>query len=117
MKTYITVEGLKIYARHGVLEQERRAGNLFDVTIRLGYDFLKAAKTDSLENTINYAEVVEIAQSEMSQPSKLLENVAWRIYEAITLRWPEIEEGQIRITKLHPPISAQTDGCSVEMHW
>ena len=29
MTTSIAIEGLKIYAYHGILEQERRVGNLF----------------------------------------------------------------------------------------
>lgn len=43
MKTYIDIERMQIRAHHGVLEQEKRVGNLFEVSVRLFYDFSEAA--------------------------------------------------------------------------
>ena len=66
MKTYIDIERMQIRAHHGVLEQEKRVGNLFEVSVRLFYDFSEAAATDSVENTVNYAEAVDIVRGIMA---------------------------------------------------
>lgn len=85
----ISLEGLNIYARHGVMEQERKVGNRFVVDISLSYPpALEAARTDTLGSTINYAELVAIIKETMETPSLLLENVALRIRQTVMSRWP-----------------------------
>ena len=77
----ISLEGLNIYARHGVMEQERKVGNRFVVDISLSYPpALEAARTDTLDSTINYAELAAIIKETMETPSFLLE--MWRYASA-----------------------------------
>ncbi len=110
----IAVKGLKLRARHGVGQQERIVGNDFEVSIWL--DVPKAdcaAVTDSLDDTINYAELVDIAQQQMSIPSMLIEHAAGRIAKAIRTRFgDDVADGEVTVSKLAPPISAQLDSVS-----
>lgn len=118
MTVTISVEGLRLHAHHGVMEQERVVGNEFEVTVRLRYPALHAVETDSLDATINYAEVCDVIKEQMQQPSQLLEHVAGRIRKALLSRFPRIEDGHISITKLSPPITCvQLDGVSVCLDW
>lgn len=100
----IDIEGLRLFGRHGVLEQERTVGNEFVVDITIFYPAARAAETDDIDLTLNYAEVVEIAKEEFEIPSKLIENVALRIARRLRGQWPRIDSGSVSVAKLSPPI-------------
>lgn len=108
MKATIEVDRLRVWARHGVMAQERVVGNEFEVSVTLDYPpALKAVESDRVEDTLNYAVVIEIIQQVMSEPSSLIEHVAGRIKDAILAVYPEITSGRISVSKLAPPVAAQ----------
>lgn len=118
MKATIEIDRLRVWARHGVLEQERVVGNEFEVSVRLDYPpALKAVETDCVDDTLNYAVVIELIQSVMAEPSALLEHVAGRIKDAVMERYPAIEAGKITVTKLAPPVSAQISAASFSLEF
>ena len=51
---YIHLNGLKLYAYHGVFPQENRIGAEYTLNLRLKTDFSHAAENDCLEGTVNY---------------------------------------------------------------
>ena len=104
---------MKFYAYHGVLEQERRVGNTFVVDLTLTAPLEKAVQSDQLEDTINYAEVYELTKREMNIPSQLLEHVAGRICRALRHHFPQIEQIEIRVSKLNPPFGGDVHSASV----
>lgn len=115
----IAINGLRLWAKHGVFDQERRVGNEFEVTLRLDVPASDAAMdTDNLDDTINYAEVVEIIKSEMSIPSRLIEHVAGRIHRSLEARFPgQIAGGELTVSKLAPPIPAELVSVSFTTRW
>ncbi|MCF2660139.1 dihydroneopterin aldolase [Parabacteroides distasonis] len=113
MTTKITLQTMKFYAYHGVLEQERRVGNTFVVDLTLTAPLEKAVQSDQLEDTINYAEVYELTKQEMNIPSQLLEHVAGRICRALRHHFPQIEQIEIRVSKLNPPFGGDVHSASV----
>ena len=113
MTTKITLQAMKFYAYHGVLEQERRVGNTFVVDLTLTAPLEKAVQSDLLEDTINYAEVYELTKQEMNIPSQLLEHVAGRICRALRHHFPQIEQIEIRVSKLNPPFGGDVHSASV----
>ncbi|MCI6875947.1 MAG: dihydroneopterin aldolase [Parabacteroides sp.] len=113
MTTKITLQAMKFYAYHGVLEQERRVGNTFVVDLTLTAPLEKAVQSDQLEDTINYAEVYELTKQEMNIPSQLLEHVAGRICRALRHHFPQIEQIEIRVSKLNPPFGGDVHSASV----
>lgn len=72
---------------------------------------------DILEDTVNYAEVVEIAKAEMAVPSRLLEHVVGRIRNAVMRRFPQITGGRIALRKLRPPICAELSAAGFAYEW
>ena len=117
MTTSIAIEGLKIYAYHGILEQERRVGNLFEVSLSITYDFSKAIESDSLDDTISYAYLCALIRREMSIASGLLEHVAGRIMKAVRNNFSTITHGCVTVKKLTPPISMQMNAVGVKIEW
>ena len=111
---YVRLDGLRFYARHGVLPQETKVGAEFTVDLRLAADFSCAAETDELEGTLNYAEVFERVKAEMEISSKLLEHVAYRIARRLLHDFPALTEVQIGVYKQNPPMGADARRVGVE---
>ncbi len=115
MTTKIILENLKIYAYHGVLSEETKIGTYYIINAELQADLEKAAQTDHLADTINYAEVNEIIHQEMAVPSQLLEHVIGRMISKIETQFPQVTKIKIKLTKTRPPMQGEMDGVSVEI--
>lgn len=113
----IEIVGLRLYAHHGVDPQETKIGNEFEVSVALRFDPEAPMRTDRLDLTLNYAEITDIIKAEMAFPSKLLENVTFRIFTRLTHRYPHILGGSISIYKLHPPISTPMQKAGFTFSW
>ncbi|MBR3445729.1 MAG: dihydroneopterin aldolase [Prevotella sp.] len=113
--SYIYLDNVRFHAYHGVLEQERKTGGDFLVSLRVGFPIEKAMCSDDVSDTLNYAALYEMVKKEITVPSKLLENVAYRICRKMTEAYPEIESVELKITKKNPPMGADCDGAGVEM--
>ena len=115
--TSIQICGLRVHARHGVLPQEAIVGNLYELNIRLDFEAEHAMRTDRLDLSINYADVVDLVVKEMQFPSKLLEHVAFNLHSAIMFRYPRITGGSITVYKHNPPIAAEIDKVGFTFSW
>lgn len=115
MSSKIYLRNVRFHAFHGVLPQEGIVGNDYLVNLVLDYDFSSALKTDDFQGTLNYAEVYQKVREEMAVPSKLLEHVAGRIAHRLFSDFPEIQKLQLSITKVNPPMGADSDGAGVEV--
>ncbi len=107
MKTSINLSDIRLFAYHGVLEQERKAGNNYIVNIHLDADLSLACESDNVEDTINYALVYNIVEEEMKIPSNLLEHVAMRILKSIKSTFPQVVRLEVRIAKNNPPVRGE----------
>lgn len=117
MTTYIEIKEARFYAFHGVMEQERRVGGYFIVTLRVGYDWRRAAETDDVCDTLDYSRLFDIVSREMAVASNLLERVAGRIAQAIEKEFPAVSSIDLWVTKENPPMGADCNGAGVEGHW
>ena len=117
MKTSIFLDEVRFHAFHGVMPQERAVGADFTVWLKVGYDFVKAAESDELIDTISYADLYEVVRAEMDKPSQLLEHVVLRIVKAVAARWPRIDTIDLRLAKDNPPMGADCKGAGVEIHY
>ena len=111
----IFLTGVRLYAFHGVMEQERRVGGWFTVSLRVGYDFSKAMETDCVADTISYADLLLVVKREMAHPSQLLEHVAGRIARAVVSEFKAVETVRVTVVKENPPMGACCDGAGVEV--
>lgn len=114
----IEINRLQVYAYHGVLAQENRIGNLFEISIKLYYPIQRAMINDNISGTLNYAEIINLIKEVMNKPSHLIENVIERIRVALITNYPLIEGGKITIAKLSPPIAnTQVESVAVSYEW
>ena len=108
---------MRFHAFHGVLPQERVVGGDYEVDLRVRYPLAKAITSDQVEDTLNYASLYSLVEREMKQPSSLLEHVSGRIAEAVSKAFPKVLSIDLTLTKLNPPMGADCDGASVEIHF
>lgn len=111
--TKIRMGGLRFFARHGVLPQETEVGAMFTVDLVIETDFTRAAMTDTLDESISYADVFDCVKSEMERPSKLLENVIKRIGERILRDFDTANCVSVALYKENPPMGADCDRVGV----
>lgn len=113
----IILDGMKFYSFHGVMPQENTVGAEYKISLDIETDFSIAAETDSLEGTINYAEIYEAVKHEMSIPSKLLEHLAYRISKRLFNDFPAIKSIGISIFKENPPMGAESKAVGIKVKY
>jgi len=113
--TTIFLENVIFYAYHGIIPQETTVGNTFIINLTIKGDFIKSMETDDVADTISYADIYEVVKQEMSIPSKLLEHVCGRIMKRLFQDFPAIEEVNIKLSKLNPPMGADIDSAGIEI--
>ncbi|MGZ3919233.1 MAG: dihydroneopterin aldolase [Bacteroidia bacterium] len=111
----INIEGIKLYAFHGCLEEEAKIGGNYIVDVYMVTDFSDAAKTDDLSKTIDYCAIYAICKKEMAIRSKLIEQVCERIFNTIRAEFKTIDHLHVKLTKLLPPMNGDVEKVSVEM--
>lgn len=115
MKNIINIEGIKLYAYHGCLEEEAKIGANYMVDVFMETNFTEAAESDDLSLTIDYCAIYEIAKKQMAIRSKLIEQVCMRIFDEVKERYPEIIKLKVKVTKLLPPMNGNVEKVSVVM--
>ncbi len=111
----IEIEDMEFYAYHGHYEEERIVGNRFLLNLRIEADCSKAAKTDNINDALNYQTVYKIICSQMQIKSHLLENIAQRILDSLYENIQGINKATIKVRKMNPPMGGQIRSVSVEM--
>lgn len=109
----ILVEGIKIYAYHGCLEEEGKIGTNYIVDITMETDFTQAAITDDLSKTIDYVDVYNIVKKEMAIRAKLIEHVGLRIINQLKKDFLTLQKVEVKVTKLNPPMNGNVEKVSI----
>jgi dihydroneopterin aldolase len=113
MEHRIEVKGIKLYAFHGCLPEEKKIGGKYVVDVMLNTSFEKASITDELSDTIDYVLINRIVKEEMSIPSKLIEHVGQRIIVRIKNECVNLFGVTLTIRKISPPINGDVDEVSI----
>lgn len=109
----IRIEGLRAHAHHGVLEQERREGQLFVVDVTVWLPLGPAAAADDLGATIHYGRLAEeIVRAVERDPVDLIETVAERVAQLV-LAHPAARRTEVTVHKPNAPVDPPFDDISV----
>ena len=116
MNYELHIANLCLHANHGVMEQERRVGADFLVSLTAQMEVTEDAYCeDRLTGTVSYADVIEVIKTEMSVPSNLLEHVAYRTAQKLLKRFSAIQSVTLRIDKQNPPCGVTADAIGVTL--
>jgi dihydroneopterin aldolase len=111
----IEVSGLSLYTHHGVSEAEREVGQRLVIDLRLDVGETDATVTDSIADTVDYAEVCQLVALIAQQRShKTLERLCSTIANRLLADY-ELEGVWVKATKPEPPIALSVDEVSVEV--
>jgi dihydroneopterin aldolase len=95
----IELQGIELFAFHGVLEGERREGQRFLVDLELELADETASTTDAIEDAVDYRDVVSavVAVSD-DRAHHLLEAFATAIADSLVERFP-LTRARVRVRK------------------
>ncbi|MBQ2974065.1 MAG: dihydroneopterin aldolase [Clostridia bacterium] len=113
----ILVRGLKIFAYHGVNEEEKIDGQSFVFDIDAFVDISVPCKTDDVEETVSYAKIIkETTKIFTSQKDDLLERAAQRVADGLFESFDKIQSLRILLKKPEAPIKADFEYVGVEIY-
>jgi len=111
----IEIAGLSLYTHHGVSEAEREVGQRLVIDLRLDVGETDATVTDSIEDTVDYAEVCQLVALVAQQRShRTLERLCSTIADRLLADY-ELEAVWVKATKPEPPIALSVEEVSVEV--
>ncbi len=111
----IAIEGMEFYAYHGFHPEEQLIGGRYRLDVYVHLNTKAVVESDELGDTINYETIYRIAKLEMNKPSKLIETVAQRIVNRIKSIFEKVEQLQLRLSKLDPPVGGTVARTYIEL--
>jgi len=111
----IEVNGIRVFAYHGCLDEEARIGGHYLVDVHVEGDLTEAERTDDLDRTVDYGRVVAIVHEQMAERSKLIEHVAARILSGLKAEWPQHGPWRVRMVKERPPIDGDVEAAAITL--
>ncbi|MFN3905557.1 dihydroneopterin aldolase [Acinetobacter junii] len=110
----IIIEGLKVDTVIGCFNWERQIIQPLMLDLTIHNDLNQAAQSDELDDTLNYAQICELAAQVIQQAKpKLIEHAARLVLEKLFLVFPSIESIIITIRK--PAIIAQANAVGIRL--
>ena len=111
----IIVKGIRFHGHHGTSECERQVGQKYEVDVELICSLARAGKTDNLEHTVDYAQVVDlIVETGTEKSYHLIEALAESSASKVLNRFP-VDEVRVTVKKLSPPIEQSIPHVAVEI--
>ena len=111
----IEIEGMEFFAYHGHYKAEQIVGNRFLVDISVETNTDVAAKSDDLEDAVDYQKIYKLVKKEMAEKSHLLEHIAQRIINTVTDNFKQIYNIRVKISKMNPPMGGMIKKVSVTL--
>jgi len=111
----IRIKSLKVEARHGVYEFERKKDSTFELDIEIYLPLEKSGQSDKLDDTIDYGDIVSIATKAFAEKNyNLVEAAAESVCEKL-LDALNVAKVILRVRKPHAPIDADFDTIELEL--
>ncbi len=112
----IIIENLKVFAHHGVYQEENEKGQNFYLSATLETNTRNAGTLDDLDLSTNYGEVCTFLHRYVTEHTyKLIETVAEKTAEAVLLRFPLIRQITLEVRKPEAPIALPFESVSVQI--
>ncbi len=106
---------MKFYAYHGCFAEEQAIGTHFELDVAFETNTSRAQKSDNIADTVSYLDVYRTVKREVEKPSHLLEHVGERVASALLAEFETVENVQVRVSKLNPPLGGHLHSVTVEV--
>ena len=116
MTNTLLVKNLKIFAYHGVNEEEKINGQNFFIDAEISTDKLGGYEDDKLENVLNGSKLIkEISAFFKKESYNLIEKTAEATAKHLIQTFPQINEIVLTVKKPEAPISADFDYFAIKI--
>ena len=111
----IEIRGLRVFAHHGVFPEETRDGQTFVIDVTLSADLSEPARTDVLDDTVNYGDLSHrIAAEVKTTRFDLLERLAGHLLDLV-MDDVRVVAAEVRIAKPSAPVEVDLDEVAVRL--
>lgn len=113
MTDRIVLKGVRAFGYHGVLPHERANGQEFIVDLEVETSFDECADSDDVTDTVNYANLAQIAHDAIVGPAfNLIEKLA-DVIAANCMQLAGVQAVSVTVHKPSAPIEVPFDNVSV----
>lgn len=111
----VRLHGIVLFAHLGVHEAERQVGQKIKIDVELGTDLDEAARSDHLQQTIDYEKVYRLVEETVAQSQcRLLEALARTLIDRLLAGFPA-DEVTVRVQKPNVPFQGTMSAVEVEL--
>lgn len=112
----ISLKQMKLFGHTGCLPEEKKNGQYFYVSIDMFCREIPGTLTDDLNDTVNYADVYEIAKMIVEESDcNLIEHLAFVIGRAVIGKYGLIDSVRVLVRKPDAPIDGEFDAMETEI--
>lgn len=103
----IIISDLKIFAYHGVNDEEKQNGQNFVLDITLYVDLARPCVTDDVKDTVSYSSVLKtVKKAFCSEKFDLIERASKAVADAILMEYERVHTVDVTVKKPEAPINA-----------
>jgi dihydroneopterin aldolase len=115
MSDRIEIHSISAHGFHGVYPEERKNGQRFLVDLLLTLKSKKASKSDSLDDAIDYSNVIAVVNKVLiGDPVNLIEHLAEIIAETILKEFP-VKSVEVVVHKPDAPVGIEVGDIAVRI--
>jgi len=108
---------MRFYGFHGLLPEENKIGQRFNVDVELFLSLQKAGQSDDMNDSIHYGHVYELIKEVVEGDSvNLIETVAERIAAQLFASFSLLSACTVKVFKPDPPIQGHYESVAVEIY-
>ena len=116
MENTLIIDGLKIFAYHGVNPEEKIEGQNFIIDAEIKTQKLAGYETDNIEDVLSYSKVIkEILKLFTDKICNLIEKIAEDTAKHLIKTFPQIDEISLTVKKPEAPIFADFEYVAVKI--
>jgi dihydroneopterin aldolase len=112
----IILTNLGFHGFHGVMPEENKLGQRFFIDLTCGVDLRESGRTDSLENTISYADIYDEVKTAFEERRfKLIEALAQNVIDHLFAAFPTLSWVKVMVRKPSAPIAMVSGEAAIEI--
>lgn len=113
----ISLDGIEVWANHGVMEHEADLGQRYVVDVTIHVDLAAAAASDDLADTVDYGALSALVVHTFGAPrTRLVESVTSRVATSVLAHDERITAVDVTVHKPAAPLTVPVRDVRITMH-
>lgn len=113
----ITIEGIEVWANHGVMPHEADLGQRYIIDVAIHLDLRDAIASDDLADTVDYGALSALVVHAFGAPrTRLVESVAGRLADEVLDHDERITAVDLVVHKPSAPLTVPVRDVTIRLH-